>query len=139
MGRSLSSGRTNVIPFVSRLEQDCTENLRSLCERAKILKLVGFEEVSWGAPLWTILGGRLVKITGKNCRATTLNFNLSPKLGGAELSGAWAEVAKALFILRFHRRNQAVTSRCRKIRLAASAANLEASPLSLFSTSNLGS
>lgn len=95
---------------MGRLEQDSTLNLHSLCERAKLLRLEGFEDVVWEAPSWVISGGRLVKITGKNCKSTTLNFILAPKLGGAQLSGSWAEVAKSLFVLRFHRKNQSVTS-----------------------------
>lgn len=75
-----------------------------------MLKLEGFESIIWESSTWTISGGRLVKITGKNCRSTTLNFLLAPKLGGAALMDSWAEVAKALFVLRFHRRNQTVTS-----------------------------
>ncbi len=110
MDRPITSGRTNVVQFISRLEKDCSENFRSLCERAKMLKLEGFEDVNWESSLWTIARGRLVKITGKNCKATTLNFQFAPKLGGAELTGVWLEVAKALFVLRFHRGNQTATS-----------------------------
>lgn len=110
MSKPSVHGRTNVAQFLSRLEQDCSENLRSLCERAKMLRLEGFEEVNWESSSWTITGGRLVKLTGRNCKETTLNFHFAPKLGGAELSGAWTEVIKALFVLRFHRGNQTVTS-----------------------------
>ncbi|EMH2076270.1 integrase [Citrobacter freundii] len=106
----MSDGRSNrkakVVPFVDRLERDRNENLKSLVSKAKLMKLVGFESVVWDDPEWQVEAGRLVKLTGKNTKSASFGFSLSPKLGAESLDGCWELVAKALFVLRFHRKHQ---------------------------------
>ncbi len=106
----MSDGRSNrkakVVPFVDRLERDRNENLKSLVSKAKLMKLEGFESVDWDAPEWQVVSGRLVRLTGKNTKSASFGFSLSPKLGSAPLDGCWELVAKALFVLRFHRKHQ---------------------------------
>ncbi|SES74617.1 integrase [Thorsellia anophelis] len=106
----MSDGRSNrkakVIPFVDRLERDRNENLKSLASKAKLMKLEGFESVVWDAPEWQVVSGRLVRLTGKNTKSASFSFSLSPKLDSESLDGCWELVAKALFVLRFHRKHQ---------------------------------
>lgn len=106
MADGRSQRKSNVVQFVSKLEQDRKLNLESLIERAKQLDLEGFNKNEWDQSLWTITGGRLLKLSGKNTRKVTINFDHSLKLGGEPLRGEWADFAKALFILRFHRSQQ---------------------------------
>lgn len=106
----MSDGRSNrkakVVPFVDRLERDRNENLKSLVSKAKLMKLEGFESVVWDGPEWQVDAGRLVKLTGKNTKSVSFGFSLSPKLRSELLDGCWELVAKALFVLRFHRKHQ---------------------------------
>jgi len=107
----MTDGRSNrkakVLPFISRIEQDKSANLHKLVQKAKLMKLEGFEATTWKDSSWSITGGRLIRLTGKNTNASSFNFNLSPKLGGHPLCNVWAEVTKALYILRFHRKHKA--------------------------------
>lgn len=106
----MSDGRSNrkakVVPFLDRLERDRNENLKSLIDKAKLMKLEGFESVVWDAPEWQVNVGRLVKLTGKNMKSVSVGFSLSPRLGSEPIVGCWELVAKALFVLRFHRKHQ---------------------------------
>ncbi|MAE92598.1 MAG: integrase [Pelagibaca sp.] len=106
----MSDGRSNrkakVVPFLDRLERDRNENLKSLVGKAKLMKLEGFESVVWDDPEWQVNAGRLVKLTGKNTKSASFGFSLPPKLGSEPLVGCWELVAKALFVLRFHRKHQ---------------------------------
>lgn len=106
----MSDGRSNrkakVVPFLDRLERDRNENLKSLIDKAKRMKLEGFESVVWDDPEWQVNAGRLVKLTGKNTKSVSFGFSLSPRLGSEPLVGCWELVAKALFVLRFHRKHQ---------------------------------
>ncbi|WP_333757442.1 integrase [Vibrio cholerae] len=106
----MSDGRSNrkakVVPFLDRLERDRNENLKSLIDKAKLMKLEGFESVVWDDPEWQVNAGRLVKLTGKNTKSASFGFSLSPRLGSEPLVGCWELVAKALFVLRFHRKHQ---------------------------------
>lgn len=106
----MSDGRSNrmakVVPFIDRLERNGNENLKALVSKAKLMKLEGFELIVWDDPLWVVTAGRLVKLTGKNISSVSFNFSLSPKLGSNQLDGCWELVAKALFVLRFHRKHQ---------------------------------
>lgn len=99
--------RAKVIPFIDRVERDRKNNLKTLIYKAKLMQLEGFEAIDWKQNQWQIVAGRLVKLTGKHVKTATFNFNYSPRLGSAPLEGDWSLVAKALFILRFHRKNQA--------------------------------
>lgn len=107
-------GRSNrmakVVPFVDRVELDRKANLQALVSKAKLMKLEGFDGIDWSEEEWTITGGRLVKLTGRNSEAAVIHFVFPPRLGSVPLKDDWAEVAKALFILRFHRKNQNVIS-----------------------------
>ena len=102
-----SKRKTKVISFVT-IEDDRASNFLSLINLAKKLKLEGFESVVWQDSPWVITGGRLVNQTGKHNTQATIDFVLPPKLGDESLKNEWADVAKALFVLRFHRKNQAI-------------------------------
>jgi len=102
-----SKRKIKVISFVT-VEDDRASNLLSLINLAKKLKLEGFESVVWQDSPWIITGGRLVNQTGKHNTQATIDFVLPPKLGDGTLKNEWADVAKALFVLRFHRKNQAI-------------------------------
>lgn len=102
-----SKRKAKVISFVT-IEDDRASNLLSLINLAKKLKLEGFESVVWQDSPWVITGGRLVNQTGKHNTQATIDFVLPPKLGDGSLKNEWADVAKALFVLRFHRKNQAI-------------------------------
>lgn len=106
MSDGRSKRKAKFVPFVDRLERDRNENLKSLVSKAKLMKLEGFESVVWDNAEWQVDSGRLVKLTGKNTKSVTFGFALSPKLGSAPLDGCWGLVAKALFVLRFHRKHQ---------------------------------
>ena len=102
-----SKGRVSkVIPFISRLEQDRLANLDALMNKAKMMKLEGFNDIDWSPSVWEIDGGRLHKQAGRNIKSVSINFNFSPKLGGAPLEGSWSDLAKSLLVLRLHRKNQ---------------------------------
>ena len=103
-----SKRKAKILPFINRFEQDRSANLHKLVQKARLMKLEGFEATCWEDSSWLITGGRLVKLTGKNTNVSSFNFHLSPKLGGHPLCNDWASVTKALFILRFHRKHQAV-------------------------------
>ncbi len=107
MADGRGSRKNKVIAFIDRLGLDRTENYNALLKKAKALKLEGFDDVNWKNPAWSITGGRLVKLTGKNNSISTFNFLYSPSLGHGAFTGDWDGLAKALFILRFHRKNQA--------------------------------
>ena len=106
----MADGRSNrkakVVPFIDRIELDRKKNLQAVLNKARLMKLEGFDAVEWDNNIWQINGGRLFKLTGKNVKSASLHFSLPPKLGSDALKGEWEIVAKALFILRFHRRHQ---------------------------------
>lgn len=106
----MADGRSNrkakVVPFIGRLERDRKANLLVLISKAKMMRLEGFNVVEWGDNTWQVNGGRLIKLMGKNTKSASFNFSLSPKLGSDTLKSDWEAVAKALFILRFHRKHQ---------------------------------
>ena len=107
MSDNRSKRKIKVISFVT-IEDDRASNLSSLINLAKQLKLEGFESVVWQDSPWVITGGRLIKQTGKHSTQATIDFVLPPKLESEALTSDWADVAKALFVLRFHQKNQAV-------------------------------
>ena len=106
----MADGRSNrknkVISFIDRLGQDRNDNFNTLLTKAKILELEGFERIKWGDPTWIVTAGRLTKLTGKNTKSSSFNFMYSPTLGGLPIAGKWADLGKALFTLRFHRKHQ---------------------------------
>ena len=98
--------KTKVIAFLDRLDRDRAINLDSLVRVSRQLKMAGFESVEWESNAWKITAGRLTKLTGKNTHTSTFTFTFSQKLGAKCLAGEWDTVSKALFLLRFHRKNQ---------------------------------
>lgn len=110
MSDNRSNRKAKVVPFIDRLERDRNKNLKALVSKAKLMKLEGFESVVWDDPLWQVNAGRLVKLAGQNTKSTSLGFSLSPKLGSEPLDGCWELVAKALFVLRLHRKNQSISN-----------------------------
>ncbi|HCK93897.1 MAG TPA: integrase, partial [Gammaproteobacteria bacterium] len=107
MNDGRSTRKAKVLPFISRIERDRSANLQSLVEKAKLMKLEGFDSINWEESSWSITGGRLIKLTGKNTNASKFNFLYSPQLGEQPLPPNWDHAAKALFVLRFHRKHQA--------------------------------
>jgi hypothetical protein len=105
-----SNRKTRMLPFVSLLDKDRQANLLALIGKAKKLEIEGFEKVAWNESVWRINAGRLTKITGKNTSNASLIFHFPPKLGNAPLNGQWADLIKALVLLRYHRRNQHITN-----------------------------
>jgi len=101
-----SNRKTKVIPFLDRLGRDRKANINALMDNAKRLKLEGFEQIAWEQATWQITAGRLIKLTGRNSEVVSFNFMYSPSLGGGVLKGDWSHVAKALMVLRFHRKHQ---------------------------------
>lgn len=107
MADGRSNRKSKVIAFIDRLGQDRNENFNTLISKAKMLELEGFEKITWKDDTWKITAGRLTKLTGKNTKSSSsFYFIYSPALGGRAITGKWADLAKALFILRFHRKNQ---------------------------------
>jgi len=108
MADKRSQRKAGVVQFLTRLNKDRLANLASLIEKAKQLEMEGFDPNSWDCDVWTITGGRLLKQSGKNVNKLTLGFSYTPKLGVGPLVGEWADIVKALMVLRFHRDHQAV-------------------------------
>jgi hypothetical protein len=102
-----SKRKKKIIPFLDKLSIDRNDNFSTLLAKAKMMELKGFESIDWTDYTWKITAGRLVKLTGKNTKSSSFNFMHSPKLGESPLNGKWDELTKSLFILRFHRKNQA--------------------------------
>ena len=101
---------TKVVPFLSKLEKDCSKNICALIERAKLLNLEGFDSVVWSDSSWEIASGRLLKQTSRNSNSVSLSFCFPAKLGGEPLPANWADLIKAFFLIRFHRKSQAITN-----------------------------
>ncbi len=110
----MTDGRSNrkarVVPFLSSLEKDREANLAALIDKAKKLKLEGFNKADWEKSTWKIKFGHLTKQSGKNIIASSLVFNLPPKIGNTPLANDWANLIKALVILRFHRKHQSISN-----------------------------
>lgn len=98
--------KSKVIPFLTSLEIDRQENFNNLVSKAKLLKLEGFERVEWADKVWEITGGRLLEQSGKNNFTVKIYFYYSPKLGGQRIGGDLEQLAKALFLLRLHSKQQ---------------------------------
>lgn len=106
MADARTQRKSRVIPFVSKLDHDRKQNFKELIAKAKSLRMPGFERTVWEDPVWNISDGRLTRLTGRNIKSLSLNFQFPPKLGGGIIPGEWSDLAKALFLLRFHRRHQ---------------------------------
>ncbi len=66
MADDRSNRKAKVVPFIDRLERDRKANLQTLLAKAKLMKLDGFESITWDDDIWLVKGGRLVKLTGRN-------------------------------------------------------------------------
>lgn len=102
--------KSKVIPFLTSLQIDRQVNFNNLVAKAKLLKLEGFELIQWDEEVWEITGGRLLQQSGKNSLSITINFIYPPKLGGEIIKGNWADLVKALLLLRFHSKQQNLTN-----------------------------
>lgn len=102
--------KSKVIPFLTSLQIDRQVNFNNLVAKAKLLKLEGFELIQWDEEVWEITGGRLLQQSGKNSLSITINFIYPPKLGGKIIKGNWADLVKALLLLRFHSKQQNITN-----------------------------
>ena len=105
-----SSRKARVVPFISALEKDRQVNLIALIENAKKLESEGFDLTNWNDITWKIKSGRLARQSGKNIIASSLIFHLPPKIGNAPLPDDWANLIKALVVLRFHRKHQSISN-----------------------------
>ncbi|MFX9106047.1 integrase [Acinetobacter baumannii] len=102
--------KSKVIPFLTSLQIDRQVNFNNLVAKAKLLKLEGFELIQWDEEVWEITGGRLLQQDGRNSLSITINFIYPPKLGGEKIKGNWANLVKALLLLRFHSKQQNLTN-----------------------------
>src|SRR6185437_3963352 len=105
-----SNRKARVAPFLSSLDKDRQANLLALINIAKKIELEGFEGVKWDEETWIIDAGRLIQSPGRNTSKVTLHFQLPAKTGGGFLPKQWGDTIKALFLLRFHRNNQALSN-----------------------------
>lgn len=110
----MSSGKvprkSKVIPFLTSLQIDRQVNFNNLVAKAKLLKLEGFELIQWDEEVWEITGGRLLQQSGRNSLSVKMSFSYSPKLGGDRIGGDWEKLAKALFLLRLHSKQQIISN-----------------------------
>ena len=98
--------KSKVIPFLTSLQIDRQVNFQNLISKAKLLHLDGFEHIDWENEVWEITGGRLLQQSGRNSLSVKMNFNYPPKLGDDRIGGDWEQLAKALFLLRLHSKQQ---------------------------------
>lgn len=105
-----SKRKSRIIPFLSGLEKDREANLTALIAVARKLEIDGFESENWKNNIWAVKSGRLNKQSGKNVLNASLIFNFPPKLNSNPLPNDWANLVKALVLLRLHRKNQSITN-----------------------------
>ncbi|ALD02462.1 integrase [Acinetobacter sp. TTH0-4] len=98
--------KSKIIPFLTSLQIDRQVNFNNLISKAKLLKLDGFQLIQWNEEVWEITGGRLLQQSGRNSLSITMNFSYPPKLDGERIGGDWEQLAKALFLLRLHAKQQ---------------------------------
>ncbi|MBD2232516.1 integrase [Phormidium tenue] len=106
MADKRSQRKPKVVPFLDQVDRDIQRNLQDLIKLAKQLSPEGFESVIWDKSIWTVTGGKLIKLSGKNLSKADLVFHFSPKLGGEPIPSPWSDYIKALFLLRFHQKQQ---------------------------------
>jgi hypothetical protein len=114
-----SQRRASVVQFISALDKNIQTNLNLLVESAKQLNMEGFESVVWEDYTWHITAGRLLKGTGRNAPTLKLHFHYPPKICETLIERDYAEIIKALFVLRFHRKNQCSSNQRNFITAAA--------------------
>ena len=107
-GRSKRKAR--IIPFLSALEKDRVANLTALIDLARKLEIDGFESENWKNNIWAVKSRRLSKQSGKNVLSASLIFNFPPKISSNPLPDDWANLVKALVVLRVHRKNQSISN-----------------------------
>lgn len=64
---------------------------------------------NWDSPLWT-LSSSLFSLIGRNTRKVTIHFNYPDSLEGGAIEGDWADVVRALFVIRERRRHKSISS-----------------------------
>lgn len=102
-GRSFRQPK--VVAFLSKFDKDRAKNFNDLIKVAKCFEFTGFEDVNWEDDLWTVTGGRLTKLPGKKVKRVSINFKPPEKLC-FDMTSEWKDVIKALFLHRFHAKNQ---------------------------------
>lgn len=106
-----SQRKSNVVQFLTVLEKDRISNIRSIVNKAKSLEVEGFNINLWSKTTWIVTAARLLKQSGKNSHNITLNFTYAPSLNEGEcIDSEWADLIKALVILRFHRNHQSASN-----------------------------
>lgn len=110
MAKSGNMRARKVVPFLSTVEKAREGNRDRLVDAAKKILPTVLPGAQWDEPLWTITGGRLLVQKGKNVGRVTLEFTEPVKVSRDALAGDFAEIVKALVILRFNRSQQAVTN-----------------------------
>lgn len=109
-GRSTRKAR--VVPFLSQLDRNYIANLDKIVQLAQQL-MTSLPGAYWESDTWTVTGGRLLRQSGRKAEKACINFEYSPKLGlegAATLENGFAELFKALVVLRFHRKAQSVAN-----------------------------
>lgn len=107
-----SNRKARVVPFVSQLDRNYKVNLDKLVLLAQQL-MTQLPGAVWKDSTWTVTSGRLLRQSGKKAETASINFEYSPKLGlgdAVSLADDFAELGKALVVLRFHRKAQSVTN-----------------------------
>lgn len=105
-----SSRKPNVHQFIDRISKNRQENINSFCRKSEKLKPSGIIGIDRGLTDWTFTRGTLLKQKGKRCRTVSISFRFPVKLGNAPLPDVWKAVAQALFVVRYHRCNQAAAN-----------------------------
>ncbi|GHA76964.1 integrase [Cognatilysobacter bugurensis] len=102
-----SERRRKVVAFLTKLQRNRKQNLSAMVELAK--KLMGqFPGAEWDQETWTVTRGPLVGRAGRNNRAVSIHFGLPLNRKQEALRGDFADCAKALVALRYHRSTQSV-------------------------------
>lgn len=99
--------RAKVVSFLSKLEHDRRANLEKLKALANQLR-DQLTSDPFDSNLWEIVAVGLLRRAGKNRNSATLSFTAQERIGGCVLGGDFNTVAKALVVLRYHRRAQAI-------------------------------
>lgn len=109
-GRSTRKAR--VVPFLSQLDRNYIANLDKMVQLAQQL-MTQLPGAAWESDTWTVNSGRLLRQSGRKAEKASINFKYSPKLGLADadsLDVGFADLVKALVVLRFHRKAQSVAN-----------------------------
>jgi site-specific recombinase XerD len=99
-----------VAAFLSRLELDRAANLLLLVKKARMLGMLGFENIVWDNPSWMFTAGPMTILSAKRAGTPSIYFRHAPNIGAQPLGGDWEAAAKSLFCLRTHRSNQKISN-----------------------------